>query len=286
MSEKRLTFVVFSKSNDPRTTEIQQKIRCVLSNHEVKEADEADWGNTDYAISIGGDGTFLMAAARIGELQIPIIGINLGRLGFLADIMPEDIEEALGKVIAGEYETENHAVIQVEAEGVEGNPYALNEVAVLKRDTASMISINAEVNQEYLTTYQADGLIISTPTGSTAYNLSNGGPIMSVGADTLCMTAVAPHSLNVRPVVIDGNSKVKLTIESRSHNFLLAIDGRSETLKEGTEVSIKKAHFGVRIIRTNHRTFFSTLREKMLWGKDGRAPKGSEERRVKSEYKK
>lgn len=277
MSEKRLTFVVFSKSNDPRTTEIQQKIRCVLSNHEVKEACEADWGNTDYAISIGGDGTFLMAAARIGELQTPIIGINLGRLGFLADIMPEDIEEALGKVIAGEYETENHAVIQVEAEGVEGNPYALNEVAVLKRDTASMISINAEVNQEYLTTYQADGLIISTPTGSTAYNLSNGGPIMSVGADTLCMTAVAPHSLNVRPVVIDGNSKVKLTIESRSHNFLLAIDGRSETLKEGTEVSIKKAHFGVRIIRTNHRTFFSTLREKMLWGKDGRAPKGSEE---------
>ena len=170
--------------------------------------------DVDYVISMGGDGTFLKAASRVGAKGTPIIGVNMGRLGFLADVLPSEIESALDSLYAGECLIEEHAVIQVEAEGgiLAGNPFALNDIAVLKRDDASMISIRTQVDGEFLVTYQADGLIVTTPTGSTAYNLSNGGPIIIPQSGSICLTPVAPHSLNIRPIVINDTAVITLDI--------------------------------------------------------------------------
>lgn len=228
--------------------------------------------DVDFVISIGGDGTFLRAASMVGSKGTPIIGVNTGRLGFLADIHPDEIDHAIAEIADGHYAVEPHAVIMVEADGeiIEGSPFALNDIAVLKRDNAAMISVRTCINGEYLMTYQADGLIVSTPTGSTAYGLSNGGPIIVPDADILCLTPVAPHSLNVRPIVINDDSEITLEVESRSHNFLVAIDGRSEKLLESTRLTIRKAPYTINIVKSDSRSYFSTLREKMMWGADHR----------------
>lgn len=226
----------------------------------------------DFAISLGGDGTFLKAADRIAPLGTPIIGVNMGRLGFLADVLPTEVDEALEAVYRGDYTVEYRAAVAVSTDGEQlvGSHFALNEIAVLKQDNASMISIRTSVDGEYLVTYQADGLIVSTPTGSTAYSLSNGGPIMLPQTNVLCLTPVAPHSLNIRPIVINNTSEVELEVESRSHNFLVAIDGRSYKLRQGTHLSIRRADFDVKIVKRTGRRYFSTLREKMMWGADQR----------------
>lgn len=228
--------------------------------------------DVDFVISIGGDGTFLRAASMVGSKATTIIGVNTGRLGFLADIHPDEIDHAIAEIVDGHYAVEPHAVIMVEADGeiIEGSPFALNDIAVLKRDNAAMISVRTCINGEYLVTYQADGLIVSTPTGSTAYGLSNGGPIIVPDADILCLTPVAPHSLNVRPIVINDDSEITLEVESRSHNFLVAIDGRSEKLLESTRLTIRKAPYTINIVKRDSRSYFSTLREKMMWGADHR----------------
>lgn len=228
--------------------------------------------DTDFVISMGGDGTLLRAARYVGEKNIPIIGINIGRLGFLAGVLPTEIESTLNDIFLGKYDTETHSVIQVEADGMPlgDYPFALNDIAILKRDNASMISIRTCINDEYLVTYQADGLIISTPTGSTAYSLSNGGPIIAPLTGTLCLTPVAPHSLNIRPIVIPDNATISLTVESRSHNFLIATDGMSEKCTEGTCLKIKKAPYNIYIIKRSGQRYFATLREKMMWGADKR----------------
>lgn len=228
--------------------------------------------DVDFVISIGGDGTFLRAASMVGSKGTPIIGVNTGRLGFLADIHPDEIDHAIAEIVDGHYAVEPHAVIMVETDGeiIEGSPFALNDIAVLKRDNAAMISVRTCINGEYLVTYQADGLIVSTPTGSTAYGLSNGGPIIVPDADILCLTPVAPHSLNVRPIVINDDSEITLEVESRSHNFLVAIDGRSEKLLESTRLTIRKAPYTINIVKRDSRSYFSTLREKMMWGADHR----------------
>lgn len=229
--------------------------------------------DVDYVISMGGDGTFLKAASRVGAKGTPIIGINMGRLGFLADVLPSEIESALDSLYAGECQIEEHAVIQVEPKGgvLAGNPFALNDIAVLKRDDASMISIRTMVDGEFLVTYQADGLIVSTPTGSTAYNLSNGGPIIIPQSGSLCLTPVAPHSLNIRPIVINDTAEITLDIESRSHNYLVAIDGRSERMTEETRLVIRRAAHSIKIVKQRNQRYFSTLREKLMWGADQRA---------------
>ena len=228
--------------------------------------------DVDYVISMGGDGTFLKAASRVGAKGTPIIGINMGRLGFLADVLPSEIESALDSLYAGECQIEEHAVIQVEPKGgvLAGNPFALNDIAVLKRDDASMISIRTMVDGEFLVTYQADGLIVSTPTGSTAYNLSNGGPIIIPQSGSLCLTPVAPHSLNIRPIVINDTAEITLDIESRSHNYLVAIDGRSERMTEETRLVIRRAAHSIKIVKQRNQRYFSTLREKLMWGADQR----------------
>lgn len=228
--------------------------------------------DVDYVISMGGDGTFLKAASRVGAKGTPIIGVNMGRLGFLADVLPGEVEAALDSLYAGECQIEEHVVIQVEAEGgvLAGNPFALNDIAVLKRDDASMISIRTQVDGEFLVNYQADGLIVTTSTGSTAYNLSNGGPIIIPQSSSLCLTPVAPHSLNIRPVVINDTAEITLDVESRSHNYLVAIDGRSERMTEGTRLVIRKAAHTIKIIKQRNQRYFSTLREKLMWGADQR----------------
>ena len=228
--------------------------------------------DVDYVISMGGDGTFLKAASRVGAKGTPIIGVNMGRLGFLADVLPGEVEAALDSLYAGECQIEEHVVIQVEAEGgvLAGNPFALNDIAVLKRDDASMISIRTQVDGEFLVNYQADGLIVTTSTGSTAYNLSNGGPIIIPQSSSLCLTPVAPHSLNIRPIVINDTAEITLDVESRSHNYLVAIDGRSERMTEGTRLVIRKAAHTIKIVKQRNQRYFSTLREKLMWGADQR----------------
>ncbi len=229
--------------------------------------------DVDFVISMGGDGTFLKAASRVGEKGYPIVGINMGRLGFLADVGPAEIEQSLSAIFRNDYHVEEHAVIMVETDGngqLEGCPYALNDIAVLKRDNASMISIRTCIDGDHLVTYQADGLIVSTPTGSTAYSLSNGGPIIAPLSGVMCLTPVAPHSLNVRPIVVPEDVVVKVSVESRSHNFLVAVDGRSEKCSEETSLFIKKAPYRVRIIKRHSQKYFHTLREKMMWGADSR----------------
>ena len=227
--------------------------------------------DADFVISMGGDGTFLKAVSRVGDKSIPIIGVNMGRLGFLADVCPNDFRYCLETLYSGDYTVESRTLMEVVANAdFLGSKYALNDVAILKRDNASMISIPTSINGNYITTYEADGLIVSTPTGSTAYSLSNGGPIIVPGTKVFSLTAVAPHSLNVRPMVIADNSELTFQVECRSSHFLLAIDGRSETLPDGSSFSIRRAPFSVKIVKRPGKRYFDTLREKMMWGADPR----------------
>ena len=294
MTNKHLTVAIFGNSFQPRKSQSLMRVLDFLrskgasiifdrtfydfltaeQNQELGEVGtfEGDDFNADYVISMGGDGTFLKAAVRVGIKSIPLIGINMGRLGFLADVLPGEVETALQAVLEGNYNIEEHTAIQISTNGgdFDGCHYALNDIAVLKRDIASMIGIHTSIDGSFLVNYQADGLIVSTPTGSTAYSLSNGGPIIVPQTRTLCLTPVAPHSLNIRPIVISDSSTVTLEVESRSHNYLVAVDGRSYTMHEGSTVTISKAPFVTRIVKPNGRRYFSSLRDKMMWGADKR----------------
>ncbi|MDO4950027.1 MAG: NAD kinase [Bacteroidales bacterium] len=226
----------------------------------------------DMALSVGGDGTFLDTAQWVGNKNIPILGINTGRLGFLADISPDNLEVTMRGIFRGEYTVENRSVLQVSlSEGtLSGSPFGLNEVAVLKHDSSSMISIRTSIDGEFLTNYRADGLIIATPTGSTAYSLSVGGPILSPSSHTFCVSPVAPHSLNMRPIVITDDQTIRLEVESRSRNFLLSVDGRSESIHQGVTLCVRRAPYDVKLVKRPHHEFFETLRNKMMWGADNR----------------
>lgn len=233
---------------------------------------DGDGFTADFVISMGGDGTFLKAVGRVGAKAIPVIGVNMGRLGFLADVGQGEFDNVIEALYDGSYTVENRVVIMVDTDGepLAGSNCALNDVAILKRDNASMISIHTSINGEYVTTFQADGLVVSTPTGSTAYSLSNGGPIIVPGTHVLVLTAVAPHSLNIRPIVISDESEITLAVESRSHNFLVAVDGRSEKCCDVTRLTLRKAPYDVKIVKRCGTRYFDTLRHKMMWGKDAR----------------
>lgn len=226
----------------------------------------------DLVISMGGDGTFLTSAAQVGARGIPILGINTGRLGFLADVSPEDIENALDAVFDGRYTIEQRAVIAMTLNGetYHGYPYALNEVAILKHDNSSLIEIDTHINGALLTNYMSDGLIISTPTGSTGYSLSVGGPIIVPRSGTFCLSPVASHSLSTRPVIVCDDVVITLRVRSRSHNFLIAVDGRSESISENTTITLRRAPYAIGVMKVMHQNFFDTLRDKMMWGADQR----------------
>ena len=293
MTSHRLSFAIFGNVYQPKKS---ASIRRILSNLSARGAEvsmdrafyrflmrdggadievarvfDGDDFRADFAISMGGDGTFLKAAARVGAKQIPIVGVNMGRMGFLADVSPDEIDNCLDSLHRGDYTVDDRGVLLIDTgTAVPGTACALNDVAILKRDDASMITIRASIDGQYLTTYQADDLIVSTPTGSTAYSLSNGGPIIVPGTPVFALTAVAPHSLNIRPIVIADSSVLTLQVESRSHNFLVAADGRSEKCAEGTDITIRKAPYKVRIVKRSGTSYYDTLRRKMMWGADSR----------------
>ena len=225
----------------------------------------------DMAISLGGDGTFLKAARYVGATGIPIVGINTGRLGFLADVSANEMELFFAQLHEGHYTVRERSLIElIIGNDAEHPSYALNEITVSKHDSSSMIAVHTTVGDEHLATYMGDGLIIATPTGSTAYSLSAGGPIIYPQADVFVLTAVAPHSLGVRPIVIPDDKTISLSMESRSGSFLVAVDGISQSYPEHTALTLRKAKHTIRVVKKEGNTFFHTLHEKMMWGADPR----------------
>ncbi|MGC3978310.1 MAG: NAD kinase [Paludibacteraceae bacterium] len=226
----------------------------------------------DMAFSIGGDGTFLSTAARTGKKDIPILGVNSGRLGFLADVAMEDLSDALNAIFENKYTLEKRSLLHLET--TDGTlletPYALNDIAIQKQDSSSMIMVEAKANGELINTYQADGLIIATPTGSTAYSMSVGGPIVVPQAESFVISPVASHSLNVRPLIVPDSWVIELKIHSRTNNYLVSLDGRSKVLNQNTRLRIKKADYEIQLVKPLHLTFFNTLRNKLMWGVDKR----------------
>lgn len=297
---KSLKFALFGNTYQPRKSNVAQRLLALLSERNAELYIDEEFHSfltkklhlditpagiitdnvfdADIVISMGGDGTFLKAASRVGNKQIPIVGINTGHLGFLADISPEEIDSLVELLYNEEYDIEHRAVLAArffdsdtgKEIPAKDYPYALNDIAILKHDISSMIGIETNIGDTYLTTYQADGLVVSTPTGSTAYNLSVGGPILEPMSGTFGLTPVAPHSLSVRPVVLRDDSCIHLKVKSRSHNFLVAIDGRSNSYPESVELQIKKAEYRVLVIKRKNQAFFETLRQKMMWGADSR----------------
>lgn len=226
----------------------------------------------DLILSIGGDGTFLSAVSYALEYNIPIAGINCGRLGFLADISSEDLEIALKHFINGEYELEQRSMLKiVEPIGLfKDYNFAVNELTVHKLDNSSMIQIETYINGEFLANYWADGLIVGTPTGSTAYSLSVGGPIVMPDLEGLIITPIASHNLTVRPIIVPDDVEIELRIEGRGNQFLVSFDHRSEPLDFSTHLKIRKAPISVSIVKLKGQSFYSTLRNKLMWGADRR----------------
>ena len=227
----------------------------------------------DFLLSIGGDGTLLKAVTYVRESEIPIMGINTGRLGFISSISADQIDDAITDILKGNYKINERTLLELNSNKklFKEKNFALNEVAVSKKDTSSMIRIDAYVDDEFLNTYWADGLVVSTPTGSTGYSLSCGGPIIMPGTNNIIITPNAPHNLNVRPIVIDDNSVVKLKVEDRDQLALVSLDSRSRAFDSETELIIKKASFKIKLVQPQNNSFTTTIRHKLMWGLDKRS---------------
>ena len=223
----------------------------------------------DFALSVGGDGTFLTTASLVGHLDIPILGINCGHLGYLADVQTDTIDAVLDQLITSNYTIEQRRMLEVTCQqgGKIISPYALNEVAILKSGLSSMITIDVSLNGEFLHKYKADGLLVATPTGSTAYNLSVGGPLLDPHVHAIILTPVATHSLNIRPLVVLDDSKIDVKISSRNGNYLLSVDGRSQVLNQDLQLHIERSQRTIKLVRINGQTFMQSLKEKLHWGK-------------------
>lgn len=231
-----------------------------------------DIKNMDFMISIGGDGTLLDAVCEVGDLEIPILGLNSGRLGFLATVAKENIEDAIKNLASGNFQVESRVLISFHCKRrlFNGINFALNEFTIHKRDTSSMITVHTYIDGKYLNSYWADGLIVSTPTGSTGYSLSCGGPLITPGAKNLVITPVSPHNLNVRPIIVSDESEISFEIEGRSEKFLISLDSRSTSISSDLKLSVKKAPFSAKLVKLPHYHFFDTLRQKLNWGLDMR----------------
>ena len=229
-----------------------------------------DIDSVNYLFSIGGDGTLLEATTFVGGTSMPILGINTGRLGFLTTITTEDIESTVNSIIEKRYKLDKRSLLTLESNHSVKSNFALNEITLQKKDTSSMITINAYLDGEYLNTYWADGLIISTPTGSTAYSLSCNGPIILPRSGNIILTPIAPHNLNVRPLVVPDDVELTLKIDGRTENFLVALDARSFAVPISTELKIRKSPHYISLIRLEGYDFLDTLRTKLMWGVDKR----------------
>ena len=226
----------------------------------------------DLAISIGGDGTFLRTSKKVAHLGVPVAGINSGRLGYLTAVDLSEMEQFAQELMEGNYEIERRTMLQVKREdgAVIETPLALNEVAFLRHDTSSVINVEVDVNGKALTNYKADGLIVSTPTGSTAYNLSCGGPIIAPTAANLVLTPVSPHSLNMRPLVLPDDATLRVVVHSRAENFQLSMDNNIVIMPNECAVIITKSPYDINVVQRKGHSFAETLREKLFWGKDNR----------------
>ena len=227
----------------------------------------------DLMITIGGDGTLLRSITYVRDLGIPIMGINTGRLGFLATLKQEMLHSELNKILFGEYNIKERSLLEVSVNNKTNFSdfnYALNEVSVGRKNTTSMIEIKTVLDGEYLNTYWADGLIISTPTGSTGYSLSCGGPIMSPSSQTFSITPIAPHNLNARPLIISDETIIELSVKGREESHLLSLDSKIISLENNTVIKIKKASFKIKLASLKNNSFYKTLRNKLLWGEDKR----------------
>ena len=226
----------------------------------------------DYLISLGGDGTILSAVTFVRQSGIPILGINLGRLGFLAMVEKIMIREAIHLLVRGMFTIERRTMLYLESQGsLFGDiSFALNDFALHKRDTSSMMTIHTYINGDFLNSYWADGIIVATPTGSTGYSLSCGGPIIFPNSGNLVITPVAPHNLNVRPIVIPDSSVISFEIEGRSENFLCTLDSRHETIHAGQQLAVRKCDFELQLVQLNNFTFLKTIHDKLSWGLDQR----------------
>lgn len=228
----------------------------------------------DMLISVGGDGTFLKAATLVRNSGIPILGINAGRLGFLATVQQDNIEVFFQLILEKKYNISKRTLLSLtctpDVEAISELNFAMNEVTVSRKDTTSMITIETYLNGEYLNSYWADGLIISTPTGSTGYSMSCGGPILTPEADCLVITPIAPHNLNARPLVIPDNTEVRLKVSGREENYLVSLDSRIAAVKNEAILTIKKTPYKINMVEIPEETFLKTLRNKLLWGEDKR----------------
>ena len=227
--------------------------------------------DADVALSFGGDGTFLRTARKVALRGVPIMGINTGSLGYLADVSIDDAEKAIGKCLTGEYCIDSRTMLHVSTSDVEIDfPYALNEVAIQKSLTAQMLKMRTTLNGVYLTTYMGDGLLVSTPTGSTAYNLSVGGPIIEPSSHSFAVAPIAAHSLTMRPIVLNDDCRIDITTLSRCDTYCVSLDGNNYTLPSGSTISLCRAPYEVKVVKVNGHNFASTLRSKLMWGVDAR----------------
>ena len=264
---------------------LSQELRQELNLREYPvfngEWSKGEWTNepkdefVDFALSVGGDGTFLTSAAAIGQTNIPILGINCGHLGFLAEVQSQDVDDILQKLLEGQYTIEQRSLLRLTVFDHNGNkrdghilaPNALNEIAILKEGLSSMLSIELKVNGELLHTYHSDGLVIATPTGSTAYNLSIGGPLMVPQSRGIILTPIAPHSLTVKPLVVPDDWKFDIRVESRYDAFMVSVDGRSQSLSTDMSLHVERAPYTVKVVQIGDNSFLKSLRTKLNWGK-------------------
>lgn len=225
----------------------------------------------DFLITAGGDGTILDAVTYVRDSGIPILGINTGRLGFLSNVSKDKIAKAVQALASGDYSLDDRNLLDLQAEGLDMDlNFALNEVSVSRKDTTAMVTVHTWIDGHYLNSYWADGLIIATPTGSTGYSLSCGGPIIMPGSESFVITPIAPHNLNVRPFVIPNDIEIKLKVEGRERQFLVSLDSRIYTMDSGSELVVKLENFKIRMVKTEIQDFADTLRNKLLWGLDRR----------------
>lgn len=253
--------------------QVGQKLQDLQYNHQFHEFESSvDKGQIDVLFSLGGDGTVLDTLSIVKDTGTPVLGINLGRFGFLANSRQEEFSENFHAIKSGNFTIEKRMVIELISEEhlFDGFPFGLNDIVVQKKDTSNMITVHTKINNEALNSYWADGLILATPTGSSGYSLSCGGPILYPGTSSFVLTPIAPHNLSVRPLVIGDHKQISFEVDGRGEDFLVTIDSRSETIAKGSKLTVKKAPFEFHMIRLKDQSYAKTLRNKLLWGLDKR----------------
>lgn len=254
------------------TVVLSPELRHDVFSRDIPSVEDyvATTGETiDFAISVGGDGTFLTTASMVGHLNIPILGINCGHLGYLAEVQTGDVDYVLDQLINNQYTIEKRCMLEVSSSkgGKIVSPFALNEVAILKSGLSSMITVEVTLNGEFLHSYKADGLLVATPTGSTAYNLSVGGPLLDPHVNAIILSPVATHSLNIRPLVVQDDSKIDLKISSRNGNYMVSVDGRSQVVSQDIQLHIERSSRTIKLVRVSGQTFMRSLKDKLNWGR-------------------